>query len=150
MLGNHQDEYGHQGTLNCERALVTLIGGLGPWGKRIVLVGGLAPRYIVGSLPPTASPHAGTTDVDLAIELAVEGSVETYATLQENLKKSGFQMGQPSYQWSRLVDGSKVTVDFLCETDRVAASAIYKPKHGTGSRFDAFNAPGVKLAIEDF
>jgi hypothetical protein len=129
---------------------VTLIGDLGPWGKRIVLVGGLAPRYIVGSLPPSASPHAGTTDVDLVIQLAVEDSFETYATLQKNLKESGFELGQPSFQWSRQVDGSKVTVDFLCETDQVAAGAIYRPRQRTGAGFGAFNAPGAKLAIEDF
>ena len=150
MPGAHQDEYGPQGTLNCERALVTLIGDLGPWSQRIVLVGGLAPRYIVGSLPPSASPHAGTTDVDLVIQLAVEDSFETYATLQKNLKGSGFELGQPSFQWSRQVDGSKVAVDFLCETDQVAAGAIYKPRQGTGARFGAFNAPGAKLAIQDF
>ena len=150
MPGNHQYEYEPQATLNCERALVTLIGDLGPWSKRIVLVGGLAPRYIVGSLPPSASPHAGTTDVDLVIQLAVEDSFETYATLQKNLKESGFELGQPSFQWSRQVDGSKVAVDFLCDTDQVAAGAIYKPRQRTGAGFCAFNAPGAKLAIQDF
>lgn len=150
MPGSHQNEYSPQATLNCERALVTLIGDLGPWSQRIVLVGGLAPRYIVGSLPPSASPHAGTTDVDLVIQLAVEDSFETYATLQKNLKESGFELGQPSYQWSRQVDGSKVAVDFLCETEQVAAGAIYKPRQRTGAGFGAFNAPGAKLAIQDF
>ncbi len=114
MERGHQDDYDAAQTHLSERALVTLIGDLGPWSKRIVLVGGLAPRYIVGSLPMGASPHAGTTDVDVVIGLAVEDSFETYATLQANLKKSGFELDQPSYQWSRRVDGAKVSVDFLC------------------------------------
>ncbi len=128
---------------------MTLIGDLGPWRERVVLVGGLAPRYIVGSLPMGASPHAGTTDVDVVIGLAVDDSFESYATLQANLRKSGFELGQPSYQWFRLFDGARATVDFLCETDAVAPGDIYSPKQGTGAKFSAFNAPGAQLAIED-
>ena len=150
MARGHRDDYGAVQTDLSERALVTLIGDLGPWSERIVLVGGLAPRYIVGSLPKGASPHAGTTDVDVAIGLAVEDSFETYATLQANLKRSGFELGQPSYQWSRQVDGASVSVDFLCETDHVPSGKIYSPKQGTGSKFSAFNAPGANLAIQDF
>ena len=33
--------------LRCERALVTFLGDIGPWSKRVVLVGGLVPRYLV-------------------------------------------------------------------------------------------------------
>lgn len=150
MAGDHRGDYDLTGAYRCERALVTLIGDLGPWRERIVLVGGLAPRYIVGSLPPGASLHAGTTDVDLVVQLAVEDSFETYATLQNNLRISGFESSQPSYQWSREVDGAKVTVDFLCETDQVAAGTIYKPRQGMGAKFSAFNAPGAKLALRDF
>lgn len=124
MERGHQDDYGAVQTHLSERALVTLIGDLGPWSERIVLVGGLAPRYIVGSLPTGASPHAGTTDVDVVIGLAVEDSFESYDTLQTNLKKSGFKLGQPSYQWSRRVDGARVSVDFLCETDNVPSGKI--------------------------
>lgn len=150
MERGHRDDYDAAQTHLSERALVTLIGDLGPWSQRIVLVGGLAPRYIVGSLPMGASPHAGTPDVDVAIGLAVEDSFETYATLQANLKKSGFELGQPSYQWSRQVDGATVSVDFLCETGQVPSGKIYSPKQGTGSQFSAFNAPGANLAIQDF
>ena len=150
MERGHQDDYDAAQTQLSERALVTLIGDLGPWRERIVLVGGLAPRYIVGSLPIGASPHAGTTDVDVVIGLVVEESFETYATLQANLKKSGFELGQPSYQWSREVEGARVSVDFLCETGHVPSGRIYSPKQGTGSQFSAFNAPGANLAIQDF
>lgn len=150
MERGHRDDYDAAQTHLSERALVTLIGDLGPWSERIVLAGGLAPRYIVGSLPMGASPHAGTTDVDVVIGLAVEDSFETYATLQANLKRSGFELGRPSYQWSRQVDGATVSVDFLCETGHVPSGRIYSPKQGTGSQFSAFNAPGANLAIQDF
>ncbi len=45
---------------------MTLLGDLGPWGDRIYLAGGLAPRYLVGQLPEGARAHIGTTDIDLA------------------------------------------------------------------------------------
>jgi hypothetical protein len=38
-------------TARCERALLTLLGDVGPWGERIYLAGGLAPRYLVGQIP---------------------------------------------------------------------------------------------------
>ena len=40
------DGYDKSYTLDCERLLVTLIRGLGPWKESIVLVGGLTPRYL--------------------------------------------------------------------------------------------------------
>ena len=150
MARDHQDSYGHPATHRCERALVTLIGDIGPWSERIVLVGGLVPRYIVGSLPLGAAPHVGSTDVDLVIGLAVEEAAETYETLQTNLKKSGFALSEHSYRWSRTVDGTTVMVEFLGETDQVEAGRIYRPRQGTGSNFGAFNVRGAELARRDF
>jgi hypothetical protein len=46
----HHTDY-DETTARCERALVTLLGDLGPWRERIYLAGGLAPRYLVGQLP---------------------------------------------------------------------------------------------------
>src|SRR5690606_611803 len=41
------DGYSDQYTLDCERVLVTLLRGLGPWKDSVYLVGGLTPRYLV-------------------------------------------------------------------------------------------------------
>lgn len=150
MKRGHYSDYALGGTDRCERALVTLIGDIGPWRERVVLVGGLAPLYIVGSLPLGAPPHAGTTDVDLVVALAVDDASETYETLYRNLKDSGFDSASPSYRWFRLVDGKRVEVEFLCETDRVEAGRIYRPKEGTGSGFSAFNVRGASLVARDF
>ena len=149
-MRGHYDDYSQPMTLRCERALVTFIGDIGPWSTRVVLVGGLAPRYLVGSVPPGASQHVGTTDVDLVVQLAVEHDFETYATLATNLKNSGFSPGRDSYQWSRQVEGSTVSLEFLCETDQVNAGKIHRTKHHTGSRFAAVNIPGAQLATQDF
>ena len=149
MAPRHSSEYDTGATERCERVLVTLLGDIGPWGDRVVLVGGLAPRYIVGLDPLPASPHVGTTDVDLVITLAVGDSGDTYGTLYSNLKRSGFAVGDHSYQWQRCVDGIKVEVEFICETDQAGPSAIYRPKQGTGSNFAAFNAPCAGLTAQD-
>lgn len=76
---------------------------------------------------------------------------ETYRTLQNNLEKARFIQGESSFQWVRQVDGSKVKVEFLCETDRVEQGRIYRPigEH-TGSGLGAFNVRGAHLARDDF
>ena len=40
-------------TLDCERILITLLRGLGPWKESIFLVGGLTARYLVWCLTNT-------------------------------------------------------------------------------------------------
>lgn len=149
MAPEHHCEYDVTTTDLCERVLVTLLGDIGPWCERVVLVGGLAPRYIVGASPPPASLHAGTNDVDLVIELAVGETNEAYDTLYRNLGRSGLAHGDRSYQWRRRAEDAVVEVDFLCETDAVEPGRIHRPGDGTGSRFAAFNAPGAGLVAQD-
>jgi hypothetical protein len=145
-------DYDAATTERCERALVTLLGDLGPWRERIYLVGGLAPRYIVGQLPAEAPAHVGTTDVDLVIGLALgDGSPETYRTLQTNLEKSDFKKLDSSFRWGRGVEGVSVVVEFLCETDEVADGRIFMPKgEHTGNKLGALNIRGAQLVGRDF
>jgi hypothetical protein len=146
----HHSDYDEVTTARCERALVTLLGDIGPWSERVYLAGGLAPRYIVGSLPEGARPHVGTTDVDLVIGLALgDQSPEAYRTLENNLKKAGFKAAM-SFRWERNVEDVTVTVEFLCETDQVEPGKIFKPKEeGTGSGLGAFNVRGAQLVTRD-
>jgi len=148
----HHTDYDEVTTARCERALLTLLGDLGPWRERIYLVGGLAPRYLVGRLPEGARAHVGTTDVDLVIGLALgDEAPETYRTLQNNLEKAHFEHREPSFQWARTVDGATVLVEFLCETDEVEPGRIFRPKgEATGSKFGAFNVRGAHLCRDDF
>lgn len=151
MSREHSSDYNSVTTARCERALVTLLGDLGPWGERVFLVGGLAPRYIVGVLPEGAPAHIGTTDVDLVIGLALgDDTPETYRTLETNLKRAGFR-AEHSFRWTRDVDGVSVQVEFLCETDAVEPGAIFKPKgESVGSGLGAFNVRGARLVVSDF
>jgi hypothetical protein len=43
-----------------------------------------------------------------------------------------------------------VTVEFLCETDKVDPGRIYKPKEGTGSGLGALNVRGAQLVTRDY
>jgi len=149
---DHFTDYDAATTSRCERALVTLLGDLGPWRERIYLVGGLAPRYLVGRLPDGARAHVGTTDVDLVIGLALgDETPETYRTLENNLEKSRFDQSGPGFRWVREVDGVKVVVEFLCETEAVRAGLVFRPKAGsTGSKVGAFNVRGANLVRYDF
>jgi hypothetical protein len=147
----HSTSYDEETTARCERALVTLLGDLGPWRERVYLAGGLAPRYIVGQLPDGVPPHVGTTDVDLVIGLAVgDEAPQTYRTLQRNLEQAGFKQQTPSFRWARQVDGVTVLLEFLCETDSVPPGGIFRPKTGAGSKFAAFNVRGAHLVRDDF
>lgn len=65
------DGYTDEHTLDCERVLVTLLRGLGPWKDSVFLIGGLTPRYLVKARPPDVPAHAGTQDVDIVIDLQI-------------------------------------------------------------------------------
>ena len=150
MSKRHHTDYDEVTTARCERALVTLLGDIGPWNQRVYLAGGLAPRYIVGTLPEGARSHIGTTDIDLVIGLAVDSeSAEAYRTLENNLKKAGFD-AESSFRWMKKVEGNTVILEFLCETDRVEPGKIFKPKEGTGSGLGAFNVRGAQLVTRDY
>lgn len=148
----HYSGYDEETTARCERALLTLLGDLGPWRERVYLAGGLAPKYLIGELPTGARPHVGTTDVDLVIGLALgDETTETYRTLHNNLQKAGFEQREPSFRWARNVDGVTVLVEFLCETDEVEPGRIFRPKgEFTGSKLGAFNVRGAHLVRDDF
>jgi hypothetical protein len=66
------DGYNNVVTENCERVLVMLLRGLGPWRDSIFLVGGLTPRYLIDKKPPEIPAHAGTGDVDVVIQLQAQ------------------------------------------------------------------------------
>jgi hypothetical protein len=148
---DHHSDYDDATTARCERALVTLLGDVGPWSERVYLAGGLAPRYIVGELPEGARAHVGTTDVDLVIGLALgDETPETYMNLETNLKRAGFT-AETSFRWKRDVEGVSVQVEFLCETGQVEPGRIFKPKgEGTGSGLGAFNVRGAQLVTFDY
>ncbi|NRF72256.1 hypothetical protein HLB44_35255 [Aquincola sp. S2] len=53
-------------TLACERALVTLLRGLGTLKPHLRLIGGLVPRYLTPARPPDIPEHERHVDVHRA------------------------------------------------------------------------------------
>ncbi|VAV97130.1 hypothetical protein MNBD_ACTINO02-2966 [hydrothermal vent metagenome] len=146
----HHSDYDGPATERCERALVTLIGDIGPRSDRVTLVGGLSPRYIVDSIPADVPAHVGTADVDLVLGLSLgDTDTEAYRTLHNNLVGSGFSPAKPSFRRARIVDGVTVAVEFLGETSDVQPGRVFRPRGGSGSRLAALNVPCSSLAIRD-
>lgn len=106
----------------CERVLVTLLRGMGPWKDSVYLVGGLTPRYLVQDRPPVVPAHAGTTDVDVVIDLKILVDTEAYRTLEENLHRIGFERStneknqKVSWRWqTRTEDGQLMILELLAD-----------------------------------
>lgn len=58
-------------TTACERTLLTLLGAFGSLKGTLRLVGGLVPRYLTPEAPPDVPAHAGTSDVDVVLNIQV-------------------------------------------------------------------------------
>ncbi len=138
----------------CERMLVTVIGNAGFWGQRLYLVGGLVPRYLCDPIPDEAPAHVGSRDVDLAVVLMVDDpSSKSYETLAKNLLDAGFVQApldeDPDFRWRKDAGGHSLILEFICDTDEVPAGRNFKPRSGSGSRFQAFNVRGAHLVSLD-
>lgn len=142
MKPKHVGWYSRQHVLYCEQTLVTLLHKMGPWKQTVFLVGGLAPRYLF----PEAT-HAGTTDVDLVVNLDLLAGTEAYRTLEKNLQAMGFERsveeGWPiHWRWRKAVT-KKITVlvELLCDQAETASGkAVRLPGE---KQLSALNIKGV-------
>ena len=147
------DGYSDQYTSDCERLLVTLLCGLGPWKDSVCLVGGLAPRYLVKARPPVVPAHAGTMDVDIVIDLQLLANTDAYHTLEENLKKMGFERAENdrqqklSWRWqTRTEHGALMVLEFLADAPEIAGGRVEPlPTDGTIS---AINIPHSSIVFD--
>lgn len=142
----------------CEKALRTLVTRIGPWGAQLVLIGGMAPRYLLGSMPPGLPPHVGTTDLDVVIGVALETEEEAaYGTLQRNLVETGFAPSRDpdtgaemSFRWERRVDGIGVVLEFFCPVgDGTPGRLRRNPGEGVGAKISAIRTRAAELAPAD-
>jgi hypothetical protein len=157
MKPKHQGGYTPDHTVLCERTLVTLLRGLGPWKQSIYIVGGLAPRYLIPQTrdPEELPPHIGTTDVDLVLNLAILAEVEAYRRLEKNLKALGFERGKNDedapqhFRWLKPA-GQEITivVDLLCDAlPSEGGQVVALPGE---RRLSSLKIPGAYLVMEDF
>jgi predicted nucleotidyltransferase len=114
------DGYVEEITNACEQALITLLGAFGTLGDDLRLIGGLAPRYLTPAKPPEVPAHAGTTDVDIVLDLAVIIDGQNYDSLATQLAERGFKRHvsagkSSSWQWRLEIGAIPVLVEFLSD-----------------------------------
>jgi hypothetical protein len=146
-----KSQYTPEAISACEKALRTILSGIGPWGPRIVLMGGLAPRYLIQDLQEGIEPHLGTTDLDVVVGVVLStDDISPYRTLAKNLKESGFHPLEASFRWAREIDGIQVVIEFFCPPeDGKPGSLKRNPAEGIGSAISAIRLRGAELAGED-
>lgn len=139
----------------CERTLVTLLRGLGPYKAGLYLAGGVVPRYPIArredqeNSPP---PHAGTTDVDVIIDLEMLATVDAYRRLEQNLKGLGFKRGTNDeaqaqhFSWRKPVgEGATVVIDLLCDAPLEQGGQVGELPGER--RLSALKIPGAHLVV---
>ena len=146
------DGYDPKVTESCERILVTLIHGLGPWRDSIYLIGGLIPRYLITKQPPDVPVHAGTGDLDVVIQLHMLADTDAYHTLEDNFKKLGFTRATnsagkaTSWRWEVFTGGIKVIVELLADDpDKSGGKVMELPTDGNVS---ALNIPHSSIVFD--
>jgi len=145
--------YDSQVTENCERVLVTLLRGLGPWKNSVYLIGGLTPRYLAPKLIKGTVPHAGTGDVDIVVQLEMLTKTDAYHSLEENLKKMGFERAEndrgekQSWRWKTKIDKDvSVILELLADNPEVSGGKVKPlPTEGTIS---ALNIPHSSMVFD--
>ena len=147
------DGYSDRYTVECERVLVTLLRGLGPWKESVFLVGGLTPRYLVAARPPQVPAHAGTLDVDIVIDLQILADTAGYHTLEENLRRMGFERstndaGQRlSWRWqTRTENGAVMVLELLADAPEIAGGRV-EPLPTKGN-ISALNIPHSSIVFD--
>jgi hypothetical protein len=101
------------------------LGAFGTLGDTLRLVGGLAPRYITPEDAPDVPAHAGTSDVDIVLNLAVIAEGQNYADLATQLEARGFARhinakgNAVTWRWKIAIDGLPIMVEFLRDAEDV-------------------------------
>jgi hypothetical protein len=145
--------YDKEFTNDCERVLVTLLRGLGPYRRSIYLIGGLTPRYLVKAKPPHVPPHAGTGDIDLVVNMDILADAAAYKTLEQNLKKMGFERGENqelikvNWRWKARTESKKTVVLEILTYDP-ARDGRRMNELATAGNVTALNIPHADLVFD--
>lgn len=147
------DGYDEGYTLDCERVLVTLLRGLGPWKDSVYLIGGLTPRYLVDATGEGVPPHAGTQDVDIVIDLQILADTEAYHTLEENLKKMDFERAENeagiklSWRWKTKTEADvTVILELISESEELGGGKVQALP--TEKTISALNIPHSSMVFD--
>ncbi len=148
--------YSTTDTALAEQVLLTVWSRLGEFRQHLVLVGGLAPRYIVSQPSYAASTgvpsHCGTYDVDLAVSLAV-ADLHTYESIHHTLTETlGFEPGanergrEQRHSFSKTIGRNRVILDFLTAKYEGPDDSLM---HALEDKLSAIQVEGLGLALQD-
>lgn len=98
-------------------------------------------------------PHAGTLDVDIVVDLQILTDTDAYHTLEENLKRMGFERAENdqgvkrSWQWqTRTEHGALMVLELLADAPQLAGGRVQPlPTEGTIS---ALNIPHSSIVFD--
>ncbi len=147
------DGYDPEVTETCERVLVTLLSGLGPWKESVYLIGGLVLRYLVSKRLPPELAHAGTSDVDIVVELEMLADTDAYRTLEENLKRLGFERAEnangdkQSWRWRTVAETDIPVILELLADDPETSGGEVRPLPVDGN-ISALNIPHASMVFD--
>lgn len=147
---NMASQYKASSSNRAERVLLEIWSHLGDYHEHLVLIGGLAPRYLIPQDVAGIPTHCGTFDVDLAINLAV-ADVEAYRSIRESLRRIGFERDTNAGGRKRLhsfvmqADGQPVILDFLT-TKYDGPSALVR---SVTDELSAIQVEGLGLALRN-
>jgi len=113
-------EYPARSLAGAEAALLTAWASLNRFHADLVLVGGLAIKYLIKP-GGTLLPGPVTLDVDLGVKLAVEGG--QYGSIADDLCGLGFKR-DPKGRYVREFEAQPVFIDFLTEHETVTTGTI--------------------------
>ncbi len=113
-------EYPARSLAGTEAALLTAWASLNRFHADLVLVGGLAIKYLIKP-GGTLLPGPVTLDVDLGVTISVEGG--QYGSIADDLCGLGFKR-DPKGRYVREFEAQPVFIDFLTEHDTATAGTI--------------------------
>ena len=149
---HHASGYDDHRTALVRRACLEVATRLNDFKEDLCIIGGLVPGLLVdmARLPPGATAHIGTNDLDLGLSLAIFDG-EKYEEIARRLRHAGFrpdvnESGNRTSQRWRLAEG--VLVDFLIQPSSVQDKAG-KLKN-LESDFAAVITPGLHVAFRNF
>lgn len=125
-----------------EAALASLLVHVGSRDD-LVVIGGLNPDFLTSGAP---SPHRGTTDVDLLIEVGFhfDRDERDFRWLEQAIQRAGLRRLTGGWRWRLDVEGTPVVLDVLCDAGEHPGQEIVLPGCETVTAMD-LAGPGPAL-----
>ena len=145
-------DYNSSFTKKVENALLDIWALLGEYRDDLILIGGLAPRYITAPANTkdySLTTHCGTMDIDFGISIAVANQ-KKYKDIIDILHENGFnnavnEKGNPKHHsFEKDIDGEKIIIDFLTTTYDGPEDSLM---HKFSEEISAIQTEGLGLAF---